>query len=78
MLNTRQNFHHSKLPALGSIVTVQDRPRMFGHRFRRFIVEAFPLCDNVRPYSFGIHTAWIKALDNGSRYQVSGHFLVEA
>ena len=80
MLNTRQNFHHSKLPALGEIVTawglgVRVNLRSLRPTLRRFIVEAFPLCDNVRPWSLGIHTVHLSALDNGERVRVAGHWL---
>jgi hypothetical protein len=74
LASKRQNFHHSKLPRLGAIVTVRDRPLGPGRRYRRFIVESFPLCDNDRPYSFGIHTCMIRALDNGERFKIAGHW----
>lgn len=76
MLTTKSNFHHSKLPKLGDIIKVMDRPLGIGRRFRKFIVESFPLCDspatNGRYYSFGIHTCTIRALDNGARFKISG------
>lgn len=51
MFNTRQNFHRSKLPALGTIgqlIVGVDRYR--GIKFlhgdsSKYIVESFPLCD---------------------------------
>lgn len=62
MLNTRQNFHHSKLPRLGAIVTL---PELKNHGFTgKWIVESFNLCDNVLPYSVGIHTVNIASLAN--------------
>jgi hypothetical protein len=71
MLNCkRQNFHHSKLPPPGAI----------GHIFgldtvdprRKCIVSHYPLCDNVLPYSIGIHTVWVRFLDNGEMVRFSG------
>jgi hypothetical protein len=78
MFKTRQNFHHSRLPALGALVQIHaDRCLRPGHRYRTFIVECYPLCDNDHPYSLGIHTVYVRALDNGERHKVSGHFCVE-
>jgi hypothetical protein len=76
MLNTRQNFHHSKLPKLGSIVQL---PRELTKYMKpgKLIVESYPLCDNVRPYSIGIHTVNVRRLDNGQRLNLSGFYLVE-
>jgi hypothetical protein len=86
MLTPRANIHRSKLPRLGAIVTVQIRPlspalNVWGHqkdRYRRYIVEAFPLSDSADlRYSRGIHTVYLRALDNGERARVSGHWCVE-
>lgn len=88
MLTTRTNFHHSKLPKLGAIVTIQDdRSRRAmelrsGLTWRRFRVEAYPLNDNHKPdggpvYSIGIHTVHLVALDNGQRVRVAGSLCVE-
>lgn len=81
MLNaSRQNYHHSKLPQPGAVVVVKDRPLAPGRRYRRFIVEGFPLTDSQAYrghfYSIGIHTCHIRALDNGEQFRVSG-FLCE-
>lgn len=78
MLNTRQNFHHSKLPTLGAVgylIAKVDRyrgavPLIEG----KFIVESFPLCDNVRPWSVGIHTVNVRRLSDGARFNVSGFY----
>lgn len=71
----RQNTHHSRLPQLGAIVIVRDRPLGPGRRFRRFIVESFPLSDAAdQRYSRGIHTCTLRALDNGQRFRVAGHY----
>ena len=66
----RQNFHYSKLPkpgAVGRIVGLSTvNPR------RKCIVIAYPLCDNVLPYSIGIHTVYVRFLDNHEEMRVSG------
>lgn len=66
----RQNTHHSKLPKPGEIgrllgLCMVD-PR------RRCMVSHYPLCDNILPYSRGIHTVWVRFLDNGELRLVSG------
>ncbi|MBL8116049.1 MAG: hypothetical protein JNJ78_00855 [Anaerolineae bacterium] len=54
MITPRGNVHRSKLPkpgAIGHIVGLSTvNPR------RKCIVVAYPLYDNVCPYSIGIHT----------------------
>lgn len=77
MLTTAGNYHHSVLPGLGAIVSVRTRDLAPGHRYRRFIVESFPLYDNVLPYSVGIHTVNLRALDNGEAVRVSGFYCEE-
>jgi hypothetical protein len=73
--NKRQNFHHSKLPNLGDIVEIHDKPLGFGSRYRKFIVESFNLCDNALPYSIGIHTVNLAALNNrNEKFTVSGFY----
>jgi hypothetical protein len=73
MLTPIANRHRSKLPRPGAIVTVRMRRLQPEHRFRRFIVESYPLSDaaDLR-YSRGIHTCTLRALDNGERSRVSG------
>ncbi|MDX2141373.1 MAG: hypothetical protein SF123_25025 [Chloroflexota bacterium] len=64
----RQNYHRSKLPtpgAIGYIVGLSTvNPR------RKCIVIAYPLCDGAiyrrHPMSYGIHTVWVRFLDNGA------------
>lgn len=70
MFNTRQNYHHSKLPGVGEI---------HRHPFdrRKIIVTAYPLCDNVLPWSVGIHTVYIQYLDNGQTGKLSGFYLTQ-
>lgn len=64
MFATRQNYHHSKLPALGEVVELPSGAKG--------IVESFPLCDNILPYSKGIHTVNVRRLDNGRSIKISG------
>ena len=71
MLNhKRQNFHHSTLPppgAIGRIVGLSTvNPR------RKCIVSHYTLCDNILPYSRGIHTVFIRFLDNNEIARFSG------
>lgn len=77
MLNyQRQNFHRSKLPKLGAIGRITGlstvNPR------RKCIVIAYPLCDNVHPYSIGIHSCWVRFLDKGDIQRFSGNWFQEA
>lgn len=72
----RQNIHCSKLPppgAVGRIVglsTVDPR--------RRCIVSHYPLCDSADyRYSIGIHTVWVRFLDNGELARFSGFWFEE-
>jgi hypothetical protein len=71
----RQNFHHSKLPRLGTVGRIAGlstvNPR------RKCIVIAYPLCDNTRPYSIGIHTCWVRFLDNSDIQRFSGIWFEE-
>lgn len=77
--STRQNFHHSKLPALGAIVAISrelchSRPHLAG----KWIVESFPLCDNIRPWSIGIHTVNLAQLGRRAvKVTVSGFYCEE-
>lgn len=69
-MTTRQNYHRSKLPKLGDIVRTPDTKR-------KAIVVAFPLCDNVLPWSIGIHTCYLQTLDNGEMLRYSGFYFVD-
>ena len=85
MLTPSANIHHSKLPSLGSIVTMpglgwvtRPKPRNGRYTFRRFIVESFPLCDSADSrYSRGIHTVNVRSLDDGRLFNVAGHWCEE-
>jgi hypothetical protein len=74
MLNTKQNFHHSKLPELGTVVKL---PKKLDPAQSKVIVESYPLCDNILPYSIGIHTVNVRALANNSRHKISGFWLID-
>jgi len=76
MFNTRQNFHHSKLPKIGEVVRL---PKELTKHMKpgKVIIESYPLCDNVLPWSIGIHTVNVRRLDNNSRLTISGFYLVE-
>ena len=71
-----QNFHHSKLPKPGSVGHIVGLSTI--HARRKCIVIAFPLCDNVLSYSIGIHSCWVRFLDDGSIQRFSGIWFEEA
>ena len=41
------------------------------------IVESYPLCDNVLPYSIGIHTCNVRRLRDGQVFRISGHLVYQ-
>jgi len=71
----RQNIHHSKLPlpgAVGHIVGLSTiNPR------RTCIVSHYPPCDNVLPFSWDIHTVFVRFLDNNEIAPFSGIWFEE-
>lgn len=72
----RQNIHRSKLPppgAIGHIVGLRTvDPR------RKCIVSHYPLCDSADyRYSIGIHTVWVRFLDNSEVARFSGFWFEE-
>lgn len=72
----RQNVHRSKLPppgAVGHIVRLSAvNPR------RKCIVTHYPLCDSADyRFSVGIHTAFVRFLDNGEIARFSGFWFEE-
>ena len=73
--STRQNFHRSKLPKSGALGYIVGLSTVDPHR--KCITVAYPLCDNVRPYSIGIHTCWVRFLDNGEIRRFSGLWFKE-
>lgn len=75
MFNTKQNYHHSKLPKIGSLVKIANDLRNHLDIKPTYQVIAYPLCDNVLPYSKGIHTVYIRNLANNRVHRVSGFWL---
>ena len=75
LTGNRQNIHRSKLPkpgAIGHIVGLSTvNPR------RKCLISHYPLCDNVLPYSRGIHTVVVRFLDNGEIARFSGIWFKE-
>ena len=80
MLSDKTNFHHSKLPSIGEIGYLIIERNRFGEcryitpKKQKVECVAFPLSDNVLPYSIGIHTAFFKNLSNGSILRASGFY----
>lgn len=78
MLTPLANIHRSKLPRPGATVIVRMREPMPGQRHRKWRVESYPLCDSADyRFSLGIHTVAIRALDNGERRIIAGHWCEE-
>ena len=73
MLTPRGNFHPSKLRSVGRIVGLSTVDRT-----RKCIVSHYPLCDNIQPYSIGIHTVYVRFLDNHQEIQISAIWFEEA
>lgn len=76
--NIRQNYHHSKLPKLGTIgkhpAQSKNTPELNGN----WIVESYNLCDNAYPYSVGIHLVNIRSLANNRITDtVSGFYFMD-
>ena len=75
MLTPAANIHGHRLPSLGAVVSVRTRALAPGRRYRRFIVESFPLFDGAdMRYTRGIHTVNLRALDHGEIIRVAGHW----
>jgi hypothetical protein len=68
MLTAKTNFSHARLPRLGAVVNLPVS-QLFSPK-RKFIVTAYPLYDNPA----GIHTCYLRALDNGQEVRVSGFY----
>ena len=82
MLTQIGNIHKSKIPKIGQtgylIMSVNrwGEFRYFDGRKRKYQVIAYPLCDNVRKFSIGIHTAFFKNLQDGKVIRVSGFYFI--
>ena len=70
MLTPRGNIHLSKLPQPGAIGWIVGLATVDPHR--KCIVSHYPLCDNVLPYSRGIHTIYVQFFDNREISRFSG------
>ena len=72
----RQNVHHSKLPPSGEIGRIVGLGIVSSRR--KCIVSHYPLCDSADyRYSIGIHSMWVRFLDNGEYARVSGFWFEE-
>ena len=76
MLTPRANIHHSRLPMPGAVGHIVGLSAIDPQR--KCIVSHYPLCDNVLPYSIGIHTVYVRFLDNREERRVSGIWFREA
>ena len=78
MLNSkRQNFHHSKLPRPGAVGFIRGLSSVSPRR--KCIVSHYPLTDSPDyRFSHGIHTVYVRFLDNGEVGQFSGFWFEEA
>lgn len=83
MLTPVANIHKHDIPKLGAIgylVMHYDRwgtPEYYNGIKQKFYVSSYPLCDNVWPYSHGIHTANFTTLDNRLTVRASGFYFQE-
>ncbi len=73
----RQNIHWSKLPKPGEIGHIVGLRTVDSRR--KCIVSHYLLCDSADyRYSVGIHTVWVRFLDNGEFVRFSGFWFWEA
>ena len=75
MLTPRSNFHHSGLPKAGAVGHVIGLSSI--DPTRKCIVSHYPLCDNILPYSVGIHSVYVRFLDDRQDIQISGVWFEE-
>lgn len=67
----RQNIHRSKLPLPGTVGHIVGLSAINPHR--KCIVSHYPLCDSAdHRFSMGIHTVFVRFLDNGEIARFSG------
>lgn len=67
----RQNIHRSKLPTPGVIGHIVGLPTV--NPRRKCIISHYPLCDSADyRFSLGIHTVFVRFLDNGEIARFSG------
>lgn len=80
MLTQITNIHRSKLPKIGEVgyLTMKynrwNEPQYYEGTKQTWQCIAYPLCDNARPYSLGIHTAFFRNLRTGKVARVSGFY----
>lgn len=74
MFNSGQNIHHSKLPEIGKVCKL---PKAIDPNETKIITESYNLCDNVLPYSKGIHLVNCRMLCNNKPITVSGFYLAD-
>lgn len=72
LASRRQNFHQSKMYPPGTIGYIVGVSTVTSRR--KCIVSHYPLCDNVLPYSKGIHTLYVRFLDNREVARFSGNW----
>ena len=78
MFKTRQNYHHSKLPKIGTIGKHPAQSSNVQELRGNWIVESYNLCDNCYPYSVGIHLVNIRSLANTNITDtVSGTYFIQ-
>lgn len=75
MLTPAGNFHKCKLPTPGSLGRITGLVMV--DETRLCIAESYSLCDNVLPWSIGIHTVIVRFLDNSERKRIAGMFFYE-
>lgn len=74
--NERQNFHHSKMPNVGDIVTIPEFLTALTFSGCKAIVTNVGLCDSANyHYSYGIHLVNVELLrDRNIKYTIAGHW----
>jgi hypothetical protein len=72
----RQNIHHSKLPPPGAVGYLRGLSNASSRR--KCIVSHYPVTDSSDyRFSLGIHTVWVRFLDNSEVRRVSGFWFEE-
>ena len=71
MITPRADIHRSKLPSPGTVGYIVGLSTVDPHR--KCIVSHYPLCDSADyRFSIGIHTIFVRFLDNGEIARFSG------
>jgi hypothetical protein len=82
MFNIRHNFHHSRIPAIG---TIAKPPKELCNRYNgintkdKLLVTHYPLSNNTTVYGFGygFHTVFVKSLRTNRTIEISGFWLMD-